>query len=296
MNKGQPTDTKTTASSVSAATSSQMQSTTSSLSKSMKDVNISEPAFSESGTRYRSSPQAEGFVETTTVLEPTVLVEHRERGPVIKEHIHQREREEIQPVIHRERERTEVLQVTKPIVEREVQATVVENKILPAETKPTIVQENRQFERDYNANTHRYQNTVEVAPVQHETIEKAPIIHEHLTRRVIEEVQPVIMKEVTVPTLIKEVQNIYEKIIEAPVLVEGGELPVEERTFGSEHMRASEYYREARPAHYSGEYSSEYSGEYSGGLGSTTSTSTYLHEKPPAGPTNVPQQYAPHRG
>jgi len=253
----------------------------------MRDVSISEPTSLESGTRYRSSPQSERFVETTTVLEPTVLVEHRERGPVIKEHIHQREREEIQPVIHRERERTEVLQVTKPIVEREVQATVVENKILPAETKPTIVQENRQFERDYNANINRYHSSVEVAPVQHETFEKPPIVHEHLTRRVIEEVQPVIMKEVTVPTLIREVQPIYEKIVEAPVLVEGGGLPVEERIMGSEHMRSAEYY--------TGEVRYEkYSSEYSTGLPTTT---TYVHEKKPfAGPTTLPNQNVPHRG
>jgi len=246
-------------------------------------------------------------VAETTVLEPTVFVEHREKGPVVKEHIHQHEREEIQPIIHREREKTEVVQMTRPIREREVQATVVEKRTLPAETKPTIVQENSQFERDYNANVNRYKSSVDVDPVEHETIEKPAIIHEHLTRRVIEEVQPVILKDVTVPTLIKEVQPIYEKIIEAPVLVEGGELPVEERMMGSSHR---EYYR--------GEGSTEYR-EYSTTVPATyveerpyyasttyatekhhpvaTTTTTYVHgEKPHAMPTSLPQQNVPHRG
>jgi len=236
-------------------------------------------------------------VAETTVLEPTVFVEHREKGPVVKEHIHQHEREEIQPIIHREREKTEVVQMTRPIREREVQATVVEKRMLPAETKPTIVQENSQFERDYNANVNRYKSSVDVDPVEHETIEKPAIIHEHLTRRVIEEVQPVIHKDVTVPTLIKETQDIYEKIIEAPILVEGGELPVEDR--GSSHRE------------YRGEGHTEYR-EYSSTVPTTyveerpyyvtekhhpVATTTYVHgEKPHAMPTSLPQQNVPHRG
>jgi len=48
------------------------------------------------------------------------------------------------------------------------------------------------------------------------TVENAPIVHETIIHKVIEEVQPVIYKEVDRPVLIKETLPIYEKIVEAP--------------------------------------------------------------------------------
>jgi len=161
--------------------------------------------------------------------EPTVLVEHREKGAVIREHIHPKEREEIQPIIHREREKTELVQVAKPIMERDVRPTMVEEKTLPAETRPTVFQgESEEFKRMYREKSERYKSTTEFSPVEKEVIEKPPIIKEHVTRKIIEEIQPVVYREITEPHIIREVKPIYEKVIEGPVLLESKELPMEQ--------------------------------------------------------------------
>jgi len=172
-----------------------------------------------------STLESERFIEE----QQTVLVEKREKGAVIKEHIHPQEREEIQPVIHREREKTEVVQLSKPILEKDVLPVKVEERTLPAETRPTVVQgESEEFRRRYNEKSSRFQSSTEVAPMEREVFERPPIIKEHITRKVIQEVQPVIYREITEPHIIKEVKPIYEKVVEGPVIVESRDLPMEE--------------------------------------------------------------------
>jgi hypothetical protein len=51
-------------------------------------------------------------------------------------------------------------------------------------------------------------------------MEKAPIVIEHRKRIITEEVQPILYREVVEPEIIKETRNIYEKYVEAPILIE----------------------------------------------------------------------------
>jgi len=207
-------------------------------------------------------PVREWTKEPDYVEKSPVLIETREKGAVIKEHIHPKEREEIQPVIHREREKTEYVEVTKPIHEKNVMPTQFEEKTLPAETRPTVYQgESEQFKQNYKLATERYKPSVEVAPTEREVVEKTPIIKEHITRKVIEEIQPVIYREVTEPHIILETRPIYEKVVEGPTLVEKGEMLPEEyqtREYPKDRLRDSRDSRE-----YVKEYPKEYSREYS---------------------------------
>jgi len=190
---------------------------------------------------FVKEPPKEYMKEADYVEKSPVYVETREKGPVIKEHIHPKEREEIQPIIHREREKTEYVEVTKPILERNVMPTQFEEKTLAAETRPTVYQgESEQFKQNYKLATERYKSSVEVAPTEREVVEKTPIIKEHITKKVIEEIQPVIYREVTEPHIILETRPIYEKVVEGPTLVEKGEMLPEEYT----RTRVKEYPKE----------------------------------------------------
>jgi len=191
-----------------------------------------------------------------------VYLETREKGAVIKEHIHPKEREEIQPIIHREREKTEFVEITRPIVERNVLPTQFEEKTLPAETRPTVYQgESEQFKQNYKLATERYKASVDVAATEREVVEKTPIIKEHITRKIIEEIQPVIYRETTEPHIILETRPIYEKVVEGPTLIEKGEKLPEEysrREYVKERPRehVREIHREyiQKPKEYTTEY------------------------------------------
>jgi len=141
-----------------------------------------------------------------------------ERPAVIHEKFFPVQREEIQPIIQREREKTEILQVEQPMYESETKPTVVHDIQLPAEVKPDVVESREEVQRIVDQFANSYHSTREIAPVQYRVIEKPPIIQEHVRKRIIEEVQPIIHKEVIEPHLIRGIKPIYEKIIEAPVV------------------------------------------------------------------------------
>jgi len=62
----------------------------------------------------------------------------------------------------------------------------------------------------------RSETTVE--KMEHVTVTKEPIIREKIHKKIIEEIQPIIMKEIIAPHIIREVLPVYEKIVEAPTL------------------------------------------------------------------------------
>jgi len=148
------------------------------------------------------------------VREAPVVVERVEKAAVVHEVLKTEEVVQIQPVIEREREKLDVYEVVQPMREREVIATEVRQAVLPAQTRATVVEDNSAFLAQRSAPTDF--STREVAQTLTQTVQNAPIIHETIVHRVIEEVQPVIYKEIDRPILVKETQPIYEKIVEAP--------------------------------------------------------------------------------
>jgi len=173
--------------------------------------------------RYRDPEQR---VEYTRTEEPIRRTELREEDvtetkilpSVIHERVHAVEDEEIQPIVHRDIEKTEIHLITEPRSEREVRPTVIQEGVLPAEYRPDVRMNRQEADERLRALETAQTSHLERAPAEHKVYEKAPIIEETIHRRIIEEVQPIIHKETVEPIVIRETRPIYEKVIEAPVI------------------------------------------------------------------------------
>jgi len=151
---------------------------------------------------------------------PTVLMEKVEKPLIVRETVLPQEKIEVQPIIHREREQLEVHEVTQPMHERDIAPTNVRTATLPAQVRADIRESDANFQTQYRAASNRYASDVETLGVQREFYNKQPILEEHISKKIIEEVQPVLYKETIAPTLIEETQPVYERIVEAPVMFE----------------------------------------------------------------------------
>jgi hypothetical protein len=138
----------------------------------------------------------------------------------VRETVFPQEKVEVQPVIHREREQLEVHEVVQPIHERDVGPTLVKHATLPAQVRPDVRETDTQFQSMYREASSRYASEVHTEPVAREFYSKPAIIEEHISKKIIEEVQPVLYKETVAPVLIEETQPIYERIVETPTIVE----------------------------------------------------------------------------
>jgi hypothetical protein len=151
----------------------------------------------------------------------------QEKPPVIREIVHPSEKHEVNPIIYREREQTEIRQVEQPIYETLRRPTIVIEKALPAENRPVIQPQATDFDLKYREGLDKYKSSVEYAPVETETITKPPVVIETIRKHVREEIQPVIFREIYEPHVIKETRPIYEKIIEAPTLFRVSKQPLQ---------------------------------------------------------------------
>jgi hypothetical protein len=168
---------------------------------------------------FVEAPHAQHTVPYAHTVAPTyVEKEVVERPTVVKETILPEEKVVIQPVVHREREQMEVHEVVQPMKERDIMPTKVLHATLPSETVAERRENDSAFHNEYRQVTGKYVPSVEYAPKTVQTTERAPIVEEHVHKKIVEEVQPVLYKEVIQPTLIQETQPIYEKVIEPPVL------------------------------------------------------------------------------
>ncbi|PRP82085.1 hypothetical protein PROFUN_03775 [Planoprotostelium fungivorum] len=158
----------------------------------------------------------------TTTVEP-LNIKHVEKDVVVHEHIHPVEKEEIQPVIFREREQMEVKQITERLHETEIQPTLIEKRDLAPEVREVVVEKAAPIPENVVL------PSVDVDATLRSVEMHAPIVNEVIKKTVIEEVQPVLEKDTVVPTLIQETKPIYEKIVEAAVLIRE-ELPMREIT------------------------------------------------------------------
>jgi hypothetical protein len=144
-------------------------------------------------------------------MAPQVFLERKEVAPVIHERIRREEVEEITPVIHREREKTEIHKVIQPVHTSEVRQVLTEEASLPARFSemrtPGMVCPPSVLPRR------------EEMAAQKMRIEKAPVIIETERKKVIEEVTPVVYKDIVEPHITRVTQPIYEKIIEGEVYV-----------------------------------------------------------------------------
>jgi len=128
------------------------------------------------------------------------------------EKIHHRETVHKQDVITRDIEKTEVVQVQQPIHETQVNAVQHHEKILPTAN----------FERNYDkgvAPQQVAQARLEVDK-QTEVVEHAPVVQERVHKKIIEDIQPVVHRDVIQEHHVAVQQPIHEHIVEAPVVVQ----------------------------------------------------------------------------
>jgi hypothetical protein len=171
-------------------------------------------------TSYTTQSSYEGEVAREVHIAPTVLVEKVEKPVIVKETILPREKIEVQPVIHREREQLEVHEVVQPLHERDVAATSVRHATLPAEMRAEIRESDTAFQTSYREASTRHLSEVHTEAVQREVVNRPAIVEEHVHKRIVEEIQPVLYRETVTPVLIEETRPIYEKIVEAPRITE----------------------------------------------------------------------------
>jgi len=159
------------------------------------------------------SEQAPIGIAETRIEQVELPKEMRERPAVIHENIRREEVEEIQPVIHRERETTELRQLTQPIYEQAVRPIQIHEQVLAAEQRPAVI--------GAAAVTQAAPVSTSVfAGVERKVVEKPAMVVETVKRHIIEEVQPVIYKEIHEPHIIRVTKPIYERIVETPLVVQ----------------------------------------------------------------------------
>lgn len=166
---------------------------------------------------YSSSsayPMTQSFVGQATRTMEVLPVEVIERPVVIHESIRQEQVEEIQPIVRVEREKTEIRQITQPLTDKEIRPVLVEERVLPVEVLPTIVNQGAPMPERLDQSTRDFDATLR------HVVEKTPIVQETEKWRVIEEVQPIIYREVIVPHVIRTSRPMREVVVEAPVFTE----------------------------------------------------------------------------
>jgi len=149
----------------------------------------------------------------STIQQVELPKELREKPAVVHENIRREEVEEIQPVIHREREVTELRQLTQPIYEQDVRPIQIHEQILAAEQRPAII-------GAVAVTQPAPLSTSQFAGVERKIVEKPAVIVETIRRHVIEEIQPIIYKEIHEPHIIRVTKPIYERIVETPVVTQ----------------------------------------------------------------------------
>jgi hypothetical protein len=120
-------------------------------------------------------------MSTMNTAMPSVIVEKRENAPVVHERIRREEVEEIQPVIHREREKTEVHKITQPIFTNATTGIITEEKSLPA--KFTEIRT-----PSMPVPIAPLLSSTETLAAQKVRIEKAPVVLETQKTKVVEEI------------------------------------------------------------------------------------------------------------
>eukprot|EP01118_Nematostelium_gracile_P002286 TRINITY_DN1251_c0_g1_i7.p1 TRINITY_DN1251_c0_g1~~TRINITY_DN1251_c0_g1_i7.p1 ORF type:complete len:450 (+),score=143.63 TRINITY_DN1251_c0_g1_i7:73-1350(+) len=158
-----------------------------------------------------------GAPASTTIHADTVKSVQLARDTVVQERIHPVEEEIIQPVIHRERQQTEIHRVQQDIAERNILPTVYQDKMLAAEYRGDYTRSRDFLAEETNTRAAVF-STRDIDSVQHHKVINAPIVEETIKKTVIEVVQPVVHRETTAPVVIRETLPIYEKVIEEPIV------------------------------------------------------------------------------
>jgi hypothetical protein len=150
--------------------------------------------------------------------------ERLHHAPVIKETIRDEYQHNVQPVIQEEHDRTDIIKTVQPLKDNEVKPTEVHSKQRTDQFREVGADARLAAETEEKLRLHREEVAAQGGRVHlgdtHEFIENAPQVSHTERRHVIEEVQPVVERDVLRPHVVEEKQNIFVHHKEAPVLHE----------------------------------------------------------------------------
>jgi len=136
-----------------------------------------------------------------------------QRDPAIHEQIRHETVQEVQPIVNVENLKTEIHQVTQPLIDKEIKPVTILHGSLAPETRPDIEIQSRDIRAPLD-----YSTTSQCSASM--MVEKPPIYQGIDKTQIVEEIQPVIYKETIIPSIIQETKPIYQKIVEGPTYVQ----------------------------------------------------------------------------
>eukprot|EP01117_Protostelium_nocturnum_P008361 TRINITY_DN2986_c0_g1_i1.p1 TRINITY_DN2986_c0_g1~~TRINITY_DN2986_c0_g1_i1.p1 ORF type:complete len:262 (-),score=82.31 TRINITY_DN2986_c0_g1_i1:93-878(-) len=169
------------------------------------------PPHTTASTLPISHAPAVAPVEPVNVMREAPVIERVEKEVVVHERIHPVEKHEIQPVIYRERELVDVKQITEQLHETQVQPTIVQQRQATAEYRPVVVERAAPIQE----NVILPSSTMDVT--QSSRYVNEPIIKEKIHKTIIEEIQPILERDVVSTTIVKHTMPIYENMVETKV-------------------------------------------------------------------------------
>lgn len=127
------------------------------------------------------------------------------------------EQEIVTPVLQRDREHTEIRQVVQPIADQQVNVTqnidVVDN-VQEKMFKEEMSAENKAL---YNSNAALQNQSSTLDTTRTQTVQPTQV-HENLHKKIIEEIQPLIQREIINPTVINRTVPVHETVVHAPTV------------------------------------------------------------------------------
>jgi len=140
--------------------------------------------------------------------------ERIELPAIVHETIRREEVEEIQPIIHREYQRTKIVRIAMPISEREIKpVTFTESGLAEGNTTRNY---NGPLPKEYESYLAR-----DIVDGEIIRIEKEPIIIESIRHVIIEEIRPVIHREIIYPAQLRGTVEVNEGVYYAKEAFQG---------------------------------------------------------------------------
>jgi len=176
--------------------------------------------------------RATGEINTSTLLPPKevnvvdkgVVHEETHVAPaVVQEKIHRAHHEEITPVVDRQTEQVQVNQKLQPVVDKQQDYRHDErvNAAISNEVVDAIPEGDSAI---YQNNLNAVKDTRQVGDLKKTANINAPIVNETVQKHIVNEIQPVIQREIDQRSTLHTTQPIHEHHVAAPKV---GELRVE---------------------------------------------------------------------
>lgn len=150
------------------------------------------------------------------------IEKHKNAAALAEEKVHHKEAVHVTPVVTRDVEKTEVRQVVQPVHETQVLPTQVHEKVLPEQR----IEKN--MATPIPAQVLPTPKRVEVGTESH-TVQHAAVVQERVHKKIIEDVQPIVYRDVIQEHHVNVQQPIHEHIVE-PAVVTHCTAPVIEST------------------------------------------------------------------